>query len=301
MKVEQNWQPNKLESEKLSRQDNLIKKYGRELVDRFLEKELLKTSATKNGLDEGKLGEMYKKLENDSEYAKMVYQAVENKMKSLGAYIRKRETAEMATRDSLTGLLNRHGFNIEIDKRLAQKKRFAENGESERRERNFWIFMFDIDKFKTFNDTYGHNIGDEVLVELGQIIQSELRPNDTAVRMGGEEFIAIVDEGRASQSEILELAERLRTAVEKHKFTKQNLSVTVSVGITRYNEADKDIDKTVNRADGGLYIAKGEESQINKKGLKIMAGQKIPTKEETRNQIWYYDEDSGNYSKYIAK
>ena len=112
--------------------------------------------------------------------------------------------------------------------------------------------VLDIDNFKPVNDTYGHQVGDSVLIDVSDQIQKHLRSTDIAVRWGGEEFIVIYLE--TDKDEVLRLVDKLREDIEKHSFEAIG-SVTVSSGVTVYQE-DDDITSIISRADKALYKAK---------------------------------------------
>jgi diguanylate cyclase (GGDEF)-like protein len=157
---------------------------------------------------------------------------------------RKRLMAEMerlAHHDPLTGVPNRRAF----DQRLRD-----EILTSRRHKRQFSLGLFDIDKFKTFNDTYGHPAGDEILREIGHILSQTLRPNDFAGRYGGEEFVFILPE--TSESEAVSAAERLRKVIAGHNW--QIAPVTASFGLATWT--GEDAQTLLAGADLALYGAK---------------------------------------------
>lgn len=144
--------------------------------------------------------------------------------------------------DTLTGVLNRRG----LDRRLEQ---VASNIQSDGQTA---IFMIDVDHFKTINDIHGHQAGDLVLVELSRLMASLLRGHDVVGRWGGEEFMVVAP--GATRTQAVELAERLRTAVQRHHFVGVG-SLTISVGIAELF-ADTSLDATLEAADAALYAAK---------------------------------------------
>ncbi len=153
------------------------------------------------------------------------------------------ELKRRATTDELTKIYNRyHGneiLDIEIDRVERYKSSFA-------------LLMFDIDKFKLVNDTYGHDIGDIVLEQLSQIISTHLRKSDTFVRWGGEEFLII--SVHLEKEEAMKFAQKLRVAVESYEFD-TDLKVTISVGVT-LSKIDDTKGKVLKRVDNALYEAK---------------------------------------------
>ncbi|MCR4580103.1 MAG: sensor domain-containing diguanylate cyclase [Treponema sp.] len=121
------------------------------------------------------------------------------------------------------------------------------------------VLMFDIDFFKKFNDTYGHECGDFVLIGVADLIKKSLREADVASRYGGEEFtVMLTNTGR---DEAMLVAERIRAAIDEHDFifNDQHLHVTISVGVSVF-DIEKNLvnspSELVNQADQGLYMSK---------------------------------------------
>ena len=126
-------------------------------------------------------------------------------------------------------------------------------------EENIAVLMFDIDFFKKFNDTYGHECGDFVLISVANIIKSSLRETDIAIRYGGEEFTVLLRKG--NQEEAMKVAERLRKKIEEYDFVynDQHLHVTVSGGVSVFDKDTNPVELPnifVNQADSGLYMSK---------------------------------------------
>ena len=146
-------------------------------------------------------------------------------------------------KDKLTGAYNREYFEQNY-KRLLQE--YKENGEC------FAVALLDIDHFKSVNDTYGHDVGDAVLVQFVKVIHKYSRKDDILIRWGGEEFIMLL---KVRSAEDLEKAlEHLRKVIEIEKFPTVGQK-TCSMGGTIHKEGE-DIMKTVKRADEGVYEAK---------------------------------------------
>lgn len=151
-----------------------------------------------------------------------------------------------ANRDFLTGLYNRRYFFQHI------------NSLCENAKENYldvYIAMVDIDKFKSINDTYGHDEGDKAIVMLSEILQSSTQPKDLVSRFGGEEFcIALIAQ---DQQTAYAVCERIRASVENASFVSakgEEIRYTVSIGLAKHEEAD--INETINQADMNLYEAK---------------------------------------------
>ena len=149
----------------------------------------------------------------------------------------------LAETDRLTGLFNKGKFNEVLKKEIERAKRYK---------RPLSLIIFDIDRFKRINDTYGHKVGDEVLRELAKVIKSIIRKTDFLVRWGGEEFVILAPETDLDGA--LKLAEKLRQTVEKHQFpTVKN--VTISLGVAQYIDEETP-EEFIIRADTALYKAK---------------------------------------------
>ncbi len=150
---------------------------------------------------------------------------------------------EKTLRDKLTNAYNREFFENNY-------KRLIDIYKNE--DKFFALTMIDIDDFKKVNDTFGHDIGDKVLINLVSKIEKTLRSDDVLIRWGGEEFIILL---KVSSKEALELVlEKLRNTIENSKF--KNLpKITCSFGGTLY-ENDENITETIKRADMALYTAK---------------------------------------------
>lgn len=114
------------------------------------------------------------------------------------------------------------------------------------------LIMFDIDRFKDINDSYGHQTGDFVLMEIADIVRADTRITDYFGRWGGEEFIVVLPQTDMMGTKIL--ADRLARSIENHKFDNVK-KVTASFGLTEFKEGD-DINSLIKRVDDALYKAK---------------------------------------------
>ncbi len=150
---------------------------------------------------------------------------------------------KMATHDSLTGIYNRFFF-LDATKRGIKV--------SIRDERPMSLMMLDIDHFKSVNDTYGHDAGDQVLQAFVTTIAERLRDSDIFARWGGEEFIVTLPS--TSLENAMHLAETVRENIEQSIFPEVN-KITCSIGVSSLNEEDS-VDTLIKRADMALYEAK---------------------------------------------
>jgi two-component system cell cycle response regulator len=155
----------------------------------------------------------------------------------------------MAVTDSLTGLHNRRYLESHLDTAVS---RALEGGKFAA------VLMLDLDHFKAVNDTHGHAVGDEVLVECAKRIQICVRGVDLAVRYGGEEFVVIVSDTSLDVAQ--RVAERLRRSFEDRLFKVSadvaEIPVTISVGVAITGAAKETGEDLLLRADGALYEAK---------------------------------------------
>ena len=153
------------------------------------------------------------------------------------------ELERLSTTDALTGLGNRrHLMNL-----LAQEIERAR-----RASRPFSILMLDVDHFKQYNDTHGHQAGDDVLAQVAAVLRDSIRPYDSAARYGGEEFLVILS--GAGLDPARECAERIRAQVRALSFPGGPLSV--SIGVAEYPSHGETADAVIGQADAALYEAK---------------------------------------------
>lgn len=213
--------------------DENIKKHGKFMEDS-------KVAIEERDIE--RIDELYKKIEDlENENRKLrkkiytsrhILESLEDKFK---------EYKKLSFIDPLTGLLNRRAFDEEIN-RLKDKIPFS-------------IIYLDIDDFKIINDTYGHTIGDEVLKEIGEILNNFIRKDTKAFRLGGEEFAILLPEVDDKNS--YKIAERIRKVIENHNIRKDDkiISYTASFGITTFKKGEN-VDELLKRADEAMYKAK---------------------------------------------
>ena len=151
---------------------------------------------------------------------------------------------ELSEIDALTAIGNRRAFDSKLTEILGSANRYN---------RPLSLIMFDIDKFKNINDTYGHEAGDFILKGLSSLVKQNLRTTDFFARFGGEEFMIIAPETPLSTAK--ELAERLRLKIAEYDFN-IGQQVTISFGITQRIKDDTN-QSIIFRVDNALYDAKG--------------------------------------------
>ena len=149
----------------------------------------------------------------------------------------------MAATDHLTGIANRRQFRERLDEEFNRADRYHES---------LSLVMLDLDHFKQVNDEYGHDVGDQVLVELTEQIKSQIREIDLFARWGGEEFLIMLPE--TDRDTARTMVERIRHHVESHAFG-QPPHITISLGLVTLRSSD-DPDTFISRADKALYKAK---------------------------------------------
>ncbi|MBU0482716.1 MAG: diguanylate cyclase [Proteobacteria bacterium] len=168
---------------------------------------------------------------------------------------------DFATRDGLTGILDRREFNKRIVEEILRARRYKHP---------LGFLMIDIDHFKMVNDQYGHLAGDAVLIGVARRVVAALRPGDKTARYGGEEIVVILPE--TAMDGAMAAAERIRRAVGEESFRIDDateIRVTVSVGVAVFPQNALDETNLVNEADGALYRAKeGGRNRVAVSGAK---------------------------------
>jgi diguanylate cyclase (GGDEF)-like protein len=149
----------------------------------------------------------------------------------------------LATTDGLIGIKNHRAFQEQLEKDWSAAKRYN---------LSLALVMLDIDHFKPFNDEFGHPAGDEVLKQVGAILQSSVRPCDCLARYGGEEFVIILTE--TDQTDAEAMAEQLRRNIESHAWDRR--PITVSVGVSWRCPRHTNAQMLLVDADRALYAAK---------------------------------------------
>jgi diguanylate cyclase (GGDEF)-like protein/putative nucleotidyltransferase with HDIG domain len=155
-----------------------------------------------------------------------------------------REKLELAIRDPLTGLYNRRFFFEALEKEVHRTERYGSPVS---------LALFDVDDFKSINDTGGHAMGDDVLRSIGRIVEGIIRPTDSFARIGGEEFALLMPE--TGQLDGLLVAERIRTAISRHSILPDR-RVTFSGGVASCPQDATAREELQRHADSALYWAK---------------------------------------------
>lgn len=181
------------------------------------------------------------------------FAVVQNELKELNATLeqkvedRTEELKRIASTDPLTTLMNRRSFYTQAEVIFQKSIRYR---------RNISILMLDIDHFKQFNDDYGHAVGDTVLISVANSIQHVCRETDLPARVGGEEFMILLEE--TDTDEALLIAERLRQVISEINIPKIETKITVSIGISNLEADTENLDELILRADQAMYMAKNK-------------------------------------------
>ena len=157
------------------------------------------------------------------------------------------QLSQSATRDGLTGLLNHKTFLERFEKEINRSNRF---------EHELGLIFFDIDKFKSVNDTYGHLYGDYVLEEVSRIISKNVRSIDIVGRYGGEEFSVILV--NTNIKDCIPLAEKIVKKIAKKTYLKDGVAVnlTISAGMSGYPVHSDSVKDLIAKADKAMYQTK---------------------------------------------
>jgi diguanylate cyclase (GGDEF)-like protein/PAS domain S-box-containing protein len=169
----------------------------------------------------------------------------------IGQYIARKQAETnlqfFASHDPLTNLFNRGMFNQRLQQAIAQAQRF---------ERSLAVLFIDLDGFKRINDTLGHSVGDIVLAEVAGRLRSTLREGDVIARMGGDEFVVLIEEFEGP-AQVAEVAKKiLETIARPFSLHNQEYTVTASLGVSTYPEDGEDVHALLRNADIAMYRAK---------------------------------------------
>jgi len=157
----------------------------------------------------------------------------------------------MATLDAMTGLMNHAAILNELNKEITRSKRL---------ENDLSVILADLDHFKKINDTYGHQVGDQVLCHVARIIKEIARPYDHVGRYGGEEFLFVIPE--CSKDDAMNYAERIRKKIETTPLSAGDTKIefTISLGVSGHlcSDVEDCCNLIVTEADQALYQAKSD-------------------------------------------
>ena len=159
-----------------------------------------------------------------------------------------RQLSYQASHDAITGLINRREF----ENRLVE----ALDGTHENIEQTHALLYLDLDQFKVVNDTFGHAAGDELLLQISELLQGNIRSTDVLARLGGDEFGILLE--RCTEDRALEVAEAIRSAVEEYRFEWQEAftSIRCSIGVVFVTHESPNVASMMSSADVACYSAK---------------------------------------------
>lgn len=197
--------------------------------------------------------EMAERIVIESELANTKTDLAEVRDDLSKAQVKTEEAQQIALKDALTGLPNRVSFEQGLDHGLSQAKRHG------------WglaVLFIDIDKFKSINDSYGHDLGDQVLLMVADRLQSFVRGEDLVSRWGGDEFVCLLFEIK-QEADVTRLAGKMVDRIaETCEFNGISLSIRASIGIAIYPADGETADILFKNADIAMYQAKGSEKRV---------------------------------------
>jgi diguanylate cyclase (GGDEF)-like protein/PAS domain S-box-containing protein len=159
-----------------------------------------------------------------------------------------RQLSYQASHDSLTGLINRREFENRLVESLDKTHSNPDHEHA--------LLYLDLDQFKVVNDTFGHTAGDELLRQISELVQANIRSTDILARLGGDEFGILLE--RCTEDRAMEVAEAIRMAIENYRFTWQDAftAVRASIGVVLVNNQCEDVASIMSSADVACYSAK---------------------------------------------
>lgn len=167
--------------------------------------------------------------------------------------IKEEESRKIAYQDTLTGLPNRVLFEQRLDHSLVQSKRYG---------LKFAVMFIDINEFKSINDSYGHDLGDQVLIMVANRLQAFVRGEDMVSRWGGDEFICLLLNIQ-TDADVVCLAKKMVDQIaEAFEFDETRLSIRASIGIAIYPQDGESTDTLFKKADQAMYRAKKTEKGV---------------------------------------
>ena len=155
---------------------------------------------------------------------------------------------DTSLKDPMTGLYNRRFLDEFIDKVMKQAQREKET---------YCVLMLDVDFFKMVNDTYGHDVGDKVIMEIGSLVRNSIRSSDMGIRYGGEEFVVMLR--NTTEEGALKIANDIHSSFAQLVFDVGNgekMQKTMSIGVAKFPQDGDSIWKCIKYADTALYVAK---------------------------------------------
>ena len=197
--------------------------------------------------------EMAERIVIESELASLRTDLAEVRDDLLDAQVRERAAREASLHDALTGLPNRASFEQSLGHSLTQATRHGSR---------LAVLFIDIDNFKSINDSYGHGVGDQLLVTIAARLRSFFRDEDIICRWGGDEFVCLLMEVQQDDT-VVRLANQLCERIsEACKFTEESLVTELSIGIAVFPEDGETAESLIRNADAAMYEAKRTERRV---------------------------------------
>ena len=197
--------------------------------------------------------EVAKRVSFESELADTKIDLAEARDDLSKSQVKEEETRQITLHDTLTGLPNRVLFEQRLEHGLIQAKR---------RDWKLAVLFIDIDKFKSINDSYGHDLGDKVLLMLANRLQSSVREEDMVCRWGGDEFMCLLLDVK-QEANTARLAENMVNRItEAFEINGTVLSIRPSIGVAIYPADGETADILFKNADTAMYKAKGTEKRV---------------------------------------
>ena len=197
--------------------------------------------------------ELAERIVLESELADTKTDLAEVRDDLLKSQIKEEEAQKIALQDALTGLPNRVSFEQGLDYGLIQAKRQG------------WglaVLFIDIDKFKNINDSYGHDVGDQVLLMVANRLQTCIRGEDRVSRFGGDEFVCLLLAVK-QEADVIRLAEEMVDQIaEPYEFNGNTFSIKASIGIALYPTDGETANILLKNADTAMYKAKGTKKRV---------------------------------------
>jgi len=231
-----------------------------------LEKDVKQFNLVLDGkIDDYHLQKRFLKKSGDIIYTKLYVKCIRNNDRSVNHFIAliediselkrvEEELKFLASVDPMTKLYNRRYF-IDISREILDL--------ANRNKTDTSVMMLDIDKFKNINDTYGHSVGDDVIIKIASLLKKSSRESDIICRWGGEEFIILLPQTNINGA--VAISQKIREKIENSTITlseNKSLKFTISIGVSQLICEDENVEMLINRADKALYEAK--ESGRNK-------------------------------------
>ncbi len=200
------------------------------------------TEVARRGEETAIISDKFSSLES-----KIESKSLRKEFKDIEKFVRKsrKRLADLAHADKVTGLYNRNYFDKAVAKEFAATKSEG---------RVLSILIIDLDHFKSVNDKYGHQTGDEVLRGVAWLIQKACRKTDLVARFGGEEIVVVLPNTLAIDA--AKIGEEIRDIIEKQTANILDVAVTVSIGVAAFPEDGDSLNAILERADKALYQAK---------------------------------------------